>query len=549
MDQTSNFIKRKMPSPRVSRENFCQVLQRWTALLGEENISVDDATLDYYSRDTGLKSNLPSAIIKPSSKEQLQQVLVIASQHRIPIYCISRGKNWAYGSASPVAEKSVVVDLSQMNKILEVNTELAYAVIEPGVTQIQLFNYLLENNIPLSMDVTGSTPDSSLIGNILERGYGQSPYGDRFQHCSSMEVLLSDGTFLKTGFGHYKNSKSHSLYKWGIGPHLDGLFTQSNFGIVTSLTFWLMPIQEEISLMTLSIESDEKLVKCLTVLRDLKLRGLLPSTVHVSNEYRVLSCFEQYPFEKANGKEPLPSEIKNPLMKKRGIARWNCFTSLRGSSAQVALSFKEIRQAVKGVAKADLISKRSVWFADNLPLISKIRTKREPEQTKLLFSLVSGRPSIGPTLGLYWRKKNAAKLSDLDPLRDRCGLIWCAPVLPNTKVEIEKFLELASDILTKFGFETNLTFTLLSERALCSTVGIFYDQENKEETVRANDCYNTCLRQFVVNGYYPYRHGINVKEVEEILFDESDSFWKTCQILKDTFDPQHILSPGKYNLW
>lgn len=74
----------------------------------------------------------------------------------------------------------MIVDLSGMNQIVQIDTTLAYAVIEPGVTQGQLSTYLCEHNIPLWMDCTGAGPNTSLVGNIVERGFGHSPYGNRF---------------------------------------------------------------------------------------------------------------------------------------------------------------------------------------------------------------------------------------------------------------------------------------------------------------------------------------------------------------------------------
>ena len=79
------------------------------------------------------------------------------------------------------------------------------------------------------------------MGNILERGVGLSPYSDRFAHACALEVVLPDGRLLHTGLGAYGNAQAEHLYSYGCGPVLDGLFSQANLGIVTRLTFWLMP--------------------------------------------------------------------------------------------------------------------------------------------------------------------------------------------------------------------------------------------------------------------------------------------------------------------
>src|SRR5439155_6009065 len=101
----------------------------------------------------------PAAVLYPVSTEEVQQIVRIAAKYETPLYPISRGNNWGYGDACAVSDNQVIVDLRRMNKIIEVNAELAYAVVEPGVTQQQLYEHLRDNNIPLLLDVTGAGPD------------------------------------------------------------------------------------------------------------------------------------------------------------------------------------------------------------------------------------------------------------------------------------------------------------------------------------------------------------------------------------------------------
>jgi FAD/FMN-containing dehydrogenase len=86
-----------------------------------------------------------------------------------------------YGGAAPRVPGSIALELGKyMNKILEVNVEGAYALVEPGVTFFDLHEYLVKNNLrdQLWVDV----PDvggGSIIGNAVERGVGYTPYGGR----------------------------------------------------------------------------------------------------------------------------------------------------------------------------------------------------------------------------------------------------------------------------------------------------------------------------------------------------------------------------------
>ncbi|MBW2736023.1 MAG: FAD-dependent oxidoreductase, partial [Deltaproteobacteria bacterium] len=128
---------------------------------------------------TSFAATTPSAVVYPENVAEVQRVVRIAAAHGAPLYPISRGNNWGYGDACAPQEGSLIVNLSRMNRIIEVNPELAYAVVEPGVSQHQLYQHIEDQGLPLWMDVLGSGPDASIIGNIMERGFGLGPYSDR----------------------------------------------------------------------------------------------------------------------------------------------------------------------------------------------------------------------------------------------------------------------------------------------------------------------------------------------------------------------------------
>jgi len=212
-------------SPLVSafdpRSDLSAALREWRELLGEANVLADAGTRDHYARSTSSFSRRPAAILKPGTRDEVVEVVSIARRCRTPLYPISTGQNWGYGDACAVYDGQVIVDLGRLNRIVQVDSELGYAVIEPGVTQRQLARHLAEQNVPFWIDCTGAGPNSSLIGNIVERGFGHSPYGNRFQTISGMEVVLGTGEVLRTGFGQYPQARTTHLYPYGIGPYLD----------------------------------------------------------------------------------------------------------------------------------------------------------------------------------------------------------------------------------------------------------------------------------------------------------------------------------------
>ena len=115
-------------------------LLQWESVLGRENLITQEEPLRAAATATFSVDRQIPAILRPANREQVQQSLRIASKFAVPVYPISSGKNWGYGSRVPVRDGCVLLDLGRMNRILEFNEDLAYATVEPGVTQGQLFD-------------------------------------------------------------------------------------------------------------------------------------------------------------------------------------------------------------------------------------------------------------------------------------------------------------------------------------------------------------------------------------------------------------------------
>ena len=110
------------------------------------------------------------------------------------------------------------------------------------MSYIDLYRYIQDHNLKVWVD----TPDpgwGSPIGNALDHGIGYTMgnYRDHFGAHVGMEVVLPNGEVMRTGMGSIPNSTTWQAFKWGYGPYVDGLFTQSNFGICTKMGMWLMP--------------------------------------------------------------------------------------------------------------------------------------------------------------------------------------------------------------------------------------------------------------------------------------------------------------------
>jgi len=242
-----------MASPRppgVTAASFAAALAAFRGALGAEHVLDGDAALEPYRDPYSFRwgdadEYRASAAVLPGTAEQVQAVVRIAGQYRLPVYPISTGRNLTYGGAAPSAPGSVIVDLKRMNRILAVDAGRNFALVEPGATYFDLYRHIQAKGLNLWLDVP-DTGDGSLIGNALDRGVGYTTSGfrDHFgAHCG-IEAVLPTGEILRTGMGALPGSDTWQDFRYGIGPCVDGLFSQGNFGIVTKMGFWLSPQPE-----------------------------------------------------------------------------------------------------------------------------------------------------------------------------------------------------------------------------------------------------------------------------------------------------------------
>lgn len=483
-------------------------LRKWSELLGPENVDGPDTVVERYNPGALPKKYVtcPVAAVRPANRDQVVGVVKIARASGIPLHAISRGQNWGYGGPLPPRDGMAIVDLSRMNRIIEVNTELAYAVIEPGVTQRQLFDYLKSHQIPLVPDATGAGPEASLVGNILQRGFGHTPYGNRVLHAGNYEVVLPDGRVIETGFGRYENARAKHVFPYGRGPWVDGLFTQSGLGIVTRMTVWLLPAPESLIGFALKVPDEHQIAQIVERLRPLCLDGTVRSTVHIANDLRVISAKTSYPYWLTGGRTPLPDPVRQHLRRKFGVGAWNLMGGLYGSRGMTRQAAKEIRRAFRGLAPVFCFGKRLLsagrWLAEmterlgvRTPLAEAVRSADS------VYRLLEGEPSDEHLRGVFWRHR--AISPEVHP--KAAGALWCSPVLPMRGEDVLALLRTVTPIYERYRLEPLITFSAVTSRALVGVFSICYDPEDSVQVNQAEACYEELSSAICRAGYYPYR--------------------------------------------
>lgn len=526
-----------------------QALAAFRQALGGANVSIDAEELRRCETATFATEHSVPALIRPASGAEVQACLRIANEFGVPIYPISTGLNTGYGSRVPAAPDCVVMELWRMDRIREYNGDLGYVVVEPGVTQQQLFDFLREKNAPFWLDVTGASPLTSLIGNIAERGFGHTQYGDHFAHIGGLEVVLPNGDLLATGFGRYANAQASGVYRWGVGPHCDGLFTQSNLGVIVAATIWLMPKPEYSQLFACSIESDQELPRLIELLRPLRLDGTIRSAMHVGNSYKIISAIGGYPWQLTNGIAPLPDAVLKSQIKAWGCGAWNVSGSLCGTRATVADARRRIKRQLRGKVKGlKFLDQRLLGLAERFARpyqwLTGVNLAELLKVIKPVFAMTQGEPSDGMLPSTYWRKTFfPSATTDLSPEQDNCGVLWLAPAAPTSGAHAAALWAIVGGTMLSHGFEPAVSITLLTERAMGFVVNIAYDRDIPGEDERAMACHDHLLGQLCAAGYYPYRLGLQSLAKMPPGTAAYTAFYER---LRGALDPNGILAPGRY---
>jgi 4-cresol dehydrogenase (hydroxylating) flavoprotein subunit len=525
-------------------------ISEWISILGPKNVNAEAAYCETAGTASFESSTKVGAVLFPGSVEEVIKCLDIARRYRVALYPVSTGKNWGYTSGAPTSD-AVLLNLSRMNRILDFNEELGYAIIEPGVTQRQLFDFLRSRGSKLWIDATGASPDCSILGNTVERGFGHTPYSDHFAHSCNLQVVLPSGEVIQTGMGEMPGAKTASLYRWGVGPFVDGLFSQSNLGIVTRMTVWLMPAPECVEAFFFKIDRDEDLPQLIDALRPLRMDGTLKSACHIGNDYKVLGGLQPYPWQETDGVTPLQPETLAQIAQKLNFGAWNGSGALYGTKRQVAEARRLVRLALKGkVQRLKFLDERKLHLAMRFAKVARMFTKWDLSQTlellRPLFGLIQGVPTDQPMKSCYWRKPgfNAATCdsSTLNPDRDRCGLIWCSPLAPLSGSHVHEMTKICISTLLEYKFEPMISLTIMTERTVGCVVSIIYDRDIEGEDERARLCHEALLGRLAASGYYPYRLGIQSMGVME----HTGPLGGFLKRIKEHLDPQHILAPGRY---
>ena len=500
----------------VTAEEFTKALDKFRTLLGDANVLSRPEQLVPYGKimmPVENAAHAPSAALTATTVEQVQGIVRICNAHKIPIYAISTGRNFGYGSAAPVQRGQVILDLKKMNKILKVDAEMCYALVEPGVTFQQLYDYINDNKLDLMLSFSAPSAIAGPVGNTMDRGVGYTPYGEHFMMQCGMEVVLANGDVYRTGMGGVQGSNTWQIFKWGYGPTLDGMFTQSNYGITTKMGFWLMPKPPVFKPFEVIFENEEDIVEIVEILRPLRISGTIPNSVVIANI--LWEAGSAHLRRSSYTSEPghTPDAVLKKMQDDTGMGAWNLYAALYGTQEQVDADWKLVSAAFRKLGKGRIVTQAEA--GDTQPF-------------KYRAELMSGVPNL-QEFGLYnWRGGG--------------GSMWFAPVSEARGSECRKQAALAKRILHKYGLDYVAEF-IVAPRDMHHVIDVLYNRTDPEETKRADACFNELLDGFEKEGYAVYR--VNTRFQERVARSYGPVKRDLEHAIKRAVDPNNILAPGR----
>jgi 4-cresol dehydrogenase (hydroxylating) len=467
----------------------------------------------------------------------VQEIVRIANRFKVPIYPISTGRNLGMGGSAPTFTGSVVLDLKRMNRVLEVSERNAYALVEPGVSYFDLYQYIQERKLKVWLDV----PDpgwGGLVGNSLDRGGGSTmgQFRHHFDAHCGMEVVLPNGDLMRTGMGAMPGCKSWQEFKCGFGPWVDGLFSQSNFGVVTKMGFWLMPEPEAYFNATVSVPNYEDLIPLIDTLNYLENSQITQGLPELMSPVMGMPAFPGTPATSPELRALVGKAIDGDSSaldahaKLKGLPAWSLRLKFFGPAKAIAAQWEYCVERFSRIPGANFAKGLFV----KLPL-----TPEEREQVH--------KPEFGiPTLSTW--AYIARNEHNMTPTWGHQGF---SPIAPRSGEAVFA----ANRVFARAGRELGLPVPLYSipffpwQRSLLFLF-MFPVMRTPEENGRLRNAIRQLILLAAEAGFGEYRAAPAYQDLVMSTYSfNNHALLRFNESLKDAIDPNGIMSPGRYGIW
>lgn len=473
-----------------------------TKIVGGKQVMDSPEELAPYARDYSLApARSPSFIVLPGTTGEVQQVVELARQHRLPLVPVSSAVH--FNGASIPQQGGIVLDLRRMNRVLEVDSLNRKARIEPGVTWRQLQQELAKHNLMALIPLLPHR-DKSALTSYLEREPALISKFDYAEPLLTMEIVFGSGKVLRTGSACVPGALESSLAE-GVQPEGPGLDffrlmqgAQGTIGTVTWANIKVEYLPQVSKLFFLPCDSLEAAGEVLyRVGRSM-----------IGQECFLLNCL--------NLAAILAEGDSGEIVRlSRKLPRWTIILVLAGGprrpEEKLAYEEETLREIASGVS---------------LPKVER-RLSAVPGAEEKLLGMIRG----AWTGEVYWKFRHRGRCQDL--------------FFITTVERVPSFVETVVDTAGSHGYgAADLGFYIqpLENGRACHVETSFYYRDTAEEAARTSSVYGNTARAVLRQGaLFTRPYGI----LADLIYPTTTEYTATLRKVKQILDPDNIMSPGR----
>ena len=267
-------------------KSLVKKLQR---IVGDPYVIYKPEDLVVFEYDGSVDKHLPTIVTLPASTEEVSSIVKVAREYELPI--VARGAGTGLSGGAIAAKGGIVLALTRMNNILDIDPLNLSAVVEPGVVNIDLTHQTIKHGLYFAPDPS-SQKACTIGGNVAENSGGPHclAYGVTTNHVLGMEVVLADGSIHWLG-GESRENPGYDLRGIVIG-------SEGTLAIVTKIIVRLLREPEAIKTTLVAFNRIEDASQAVSAIIA---RGIIPAAIefmdHLCIQAAEASVHAGYPIE------------------------------------------------------------------------------------------------------------------------------------------------------------------------------------------------------------------------------------------------------------
>lgn len=472
------------------------------AIVGKDYVFDDETTLDIYSKDQSLHlPKKPSLVVKPQNTEELQKVVRLANKHLVSLISVSSGIHF-HGEAIP-EQGGIVVDLRRMDRIIKIDERNRCVRIEPGVTWGQLQEELKSHDV-MALNPLLPHKSKSVLTSSLEREPMLIPKSEYIEPILTMEIVLGNGEIFRTGSASSPGAPDDTRADLvnPFGPYLDfnRIFhaAQGTLGIATWINMKVEALPRKQKIFFIPFQQIEDVIEPLYRIQ----RKMLGNEFFALNNYNLASILT----------DEWPEQFKELY---KTLPPWTLIICLAGSKR-----LPEEKIAYEEEALKEICLELGIVCSSALPGIVGVEKKM-------------GERLRGPWAGEpYWKFCYKGSCQDI--------------FFSTTLNRVHEFTKTIWELAAKYGYPSDDIGEYLQPlergRACHCEYNLPYNSDDIKEVEKVQGLYNEASELLVRKGaFFSRPYGL----WSDLMYRSNATYTLSLKKLKDIFDPNHIMNPGK----